>query len=137
MSREERNGRKNSQQGGGGGWGVRGAGDAVLSRRRRRRRSEQLRYMCNVLLRCSTWAGCLCSGVEQILAGGRDDELGSVRMTNAGAALPRLDCPSESHRREGADQNRKFRVRDGRGHRARWRGRRGGRRDHLGSMASN
>lgn len=73
--------------------------------------------MCYVLLWCSTWPGCLCFGVEQILAGGRDDELGSVRMTNAAAALPRLDCPSESHRREGADQKRKFRVRDGRGHR--------------------
>lgn len=93
--------------------------------------------MCYVLLWCSTWAGCLCSGVEQNLAGaGRDDELGSVRMTNAAAALPRLDCPSESHRKEGADQNRKFRVRDSRGHRARWPGRRGGGRDHLVSMAA-
>lgn len=46
------------------------------------------------------------------LGRGRDDELGSVRMTNDAAALPRLDCPSESHRREGADQNGQFRVRD-------------------------
>lgn len=46
------------------------------------------------------------------LGRGRDNELGSVRMTNDAAALPRLDCPSESHRREGADQNRQFRVRD-------------------------
>lgn len=64
--------------------------------------SEQLRYMY------VTQDACAQSGVEQILAGGRDDELGSVRMTNGAAALPRLDCPSESHRREGADQNRKF-----------------------------
>lgn len=60
-------------------------------------------------------------------------------MTNAAAALPRLDCPSESHRREGADQNRKFRVRDGWGHKGRAAaGQEGleGRRDHLGSMAA-
>lgn len=73
------------------------------------------------------------------LGSGRDDELGSVRMTNAAAALPRLDCPSESHRREGADQNRKFCVRDGRGYSSAaalpllgWEGRR----DHLGSMTA-
>jgi hypothetical protein len=44
--------------------------------------------------------------------------LGSVRMTNDAAALPRLYEPSESHshRMGGADQNGQFRVRDARGH---------------------
>lgn len=85
------------------------------------------RYLGRVLV---LWCG------AKSWLGGRDDELRSVRMTNAAAALPRLDCPSESRRKAGADQNRKFLVRDSRGHRARWPGRRGGGRDHLVSMAA-
>lgn len=58
-------------------------------------------------------------------------------MTNGGTALPRLDCPSEGHRREGADQNGQFRVRDARGHRAEVPGRwQEGRCDHLGLLGS-
>lgn len=75
--------------------------------------------LCTVVVQYLARVLCaLVWSVEQILARGRDDELGSVRMTNDAAALPRLDCPSESHRREGVDQNGQFRVRGARGHRA-------------------